>query len=185
MTVHGILYKSLKEFVVDQYGRDTWGKVRSEAGVGAKLYLPVNTYEDEELIELVEATAAVIGRDTTDILEPFGENVAAQLLDAYGNLVDAEWTALDLVDHTEEHIHTVLRAHNPELMPPELVCRRESEDRVTVQYHSERELCGVAIGIVRGVAAHYEEAITISEHQCMHSGDPYCEFIVSTSAAHE
>lgn len=177
--MHGILYKALKDLVVDRYGRDVWSDVRSEAGVGSKLYLPVNTYEDEELFELVEATAAVLDRDTTALLEPFGENIAAQLLDTYGNLVDADWTAIDLVEHTEEHIHTVLRAHNPELTPPELECRREGTDRVTVRYHSERKLCRVAIGIVHGVAAHYEEELSVSERQCMHSGDPYCEFIVS------
>lgn len=179
MTVHGILYKALKEFVVDRYGRDAWREIRSEAGVGSKLYLPVSTYEDEELFELVEATATVIDHDTTDLLEPFGETIAAHLLNAYGNLVDADWTAIDLVEHTEEHIHTVLRTHNPELTPPELECQRRGKERVTVRYRSDRELCGVAIGIVRGVAAHYEEEISVSEHQCMHNGDPYCEFIVS------
>jgi predicted hydrocarbon binding protein len=177
--VHGILYKALKEFVVDQYGRDTWSDVRSEAGVGSKLYLPVNTYEDEELLDLVEATAAVTDRDTTDLLEPFGENIAAHLLDAYGNLVDDDWTALDLVEHTEEHIHTVLRTHNPKLMPPELKCQREEKDRVIVHYQSERNLCRVAIGIVLGVATHYGEEISVSEHKCTRNGDPYCEFIVS------
>ena len=177
--MHGILYKGLKDLIVDRYGRDVWSEVRSEAGVGSKLYLPVNTYEDHELFELVEATAAVLDQDTTAILEPFGENIAAQLLDTYGNLVDADWTAIDLVEHTEEHIHTVLRAHNPELMPPELECHREDTDRVTVRYQSERRLCRVAIGIVRGIGAHYEEDLTISERHCMHSGDPYCELVVS------
>lgn len=179
ITVHGILYKSLKEFVVDQYGHDTWSEIRAEASVGSKLYLPVSTYEDEELFELVGAAAVVIDQETEDLLEPFGEIIAAQLLDAYGNLVSPDWTAIDLVEHTEEHIHTVLRTHNPELTPPELECQRQSEDRVIVRYQSERELCGVAIGIVRGVAAHYGETISVSEHRCMHSGDPYCEFIVS------
>lgn len=177
--MHGILYKALKDLVVDRYGRDVWSEVRSEAGVGSKLYLPVTTYEDEELFDLVEATATVLDQEPDAILEPFGENVAAQLLDTYGNLVDPDWTAIDLVEHTEEHIHTVLRAHNPELSPPELECRREGADRVTVQYRSERQLCHVAIGIVRGVASHYEEDLTISERHCMHSGDPYCELVVS------
>lgn len=177
--MHGILYKALKDLVVDRYGRDVWSEVQSEAGVGSKLYLPVNTYEDEELIDLVEATATVADQETPAVLEAFGESVAVQLLDTYGNLVDADWTAIDLVEHTEEHIHTVLRAHNPELTPPELECRRDGTDRVTVRYRSERELCRVAMGIVHGVAAHYGEAVSISERQCMHSGDPYCEFVVS------
>lgn len=178
--MHGILYKALKEFVVDRHGRDAWAAVRSEAGVGSKLYLPVTMYEDKELFELVDAAATVTERNAEDLLEPFGENVATHLLDAYGNLVDEDWTAIDLVEHTEEHIHTVLRTHNPELTPPELECRRDGEDQVTVRYASDRRLCGVAIGIVRGVASHYDQEVTVSERECMHGGDPYCEFVVRT-----
>lgn len=178
--MHGIVFRSLKQFVTESHGNDAWTAVRADAGVGSKLYLPVTTYDDGELFELVESAAAVTHEPTDVLLEGLGVTIAEQLLDAYGNLVDGEWTALDLIEHTEEHIHTVLRTHNPELSPPELACRRLDEGRVAVRYRSDRGLCAVAKGIARGVGDHYDEDVSVDEPQCMHDGAGYCELVVTT-----
>lgn len=177
--MHGILFKALKDYVIDSHGDETWQEIRREAGIGSKIYLPVTTYDDDELIELIEATADVTDSTAPQLLEPLGVSIARQLLDTYGNLVRGDWSALDLIENTEEHIHTVLRTHNPELTPPELVCDRQNAESVTVRYRSDRQLCAVAKGIARGVGAHYEESLSISEVHCMHDGDDYCELVVS------
>jgi serine/threonine protein kinase len=39
-------------------------------------------------------------------------------------------------------------------------------------------MCGVAAGIVRGIAAYYHESVAVEESACMHRGDPFCSFVV-------
>lgn len=176
--MHGIIFKSMKDFVVENHGHETWDAVRERAGLGQRVYLPIDTYEDAELVDLVEAAADLTDESIPALLESYGRFVAETLLDTYGNVVRDDWDALDLVANTEEQIHEVLRSHNPDLSPPELVCRREGESKVTVFYQSNRRLCFVAKGIVRGVADHYGEAVSITEPTCMHQDGDYCQIVV-------
>lgn len=176
--MHGIIFKTLKDFVVTNHDHETWDEVRRAADLGGRVYLPIDTYDDGELAALVEATADRTDASVPDLLESYGRFAAAQLLDTYGNVVADDWDALDLVANVETGIHTVLRSHNPDLDPPELVCRRDGDAQVTVLYRSQRRLCFVARGIVLGVADHYDEPVTVTERTCMHDGDDRCELVV-------
>ncbi|MFC4548823.1 MULTISPECIES: heme NO-binding domain-containing protein [Halorussus] len=176
--MHGIIFKSLKDYVVANRDHETWDAVRREAGLHQRVYLPIDTYDDDELFELVAAVADLTGAPIPDLLEGYGRFATAQLLDTYGNVVDDDWDALDLVANTEEQIHTVLRMRSADLNPPELDCRRDGDDRVTVTYRSERQLCSVARGIVHGVADHYDEPLSVSETECVHAGGDHCEIVV-------
>jgi predicted hydrocarbon binding protein len=42
-------------------------------------------------------------------------------------------------------------------------------------------MCGVAVGIVRGLALHYAETIEIKELSCMHEGASACRILVKRS----
>jgi hypothetical protein len=75
----------------------------------------------------------------------------------YGPLLDSEWRTLDVIQHTEETIHRVVRMRQPGAAPPRLRVDRASPDEVAIHYDSPRRLCAVARGIVRGVAKHFGE----------------------------
>ena len=94
--MHGILFKSLKDFVVDRHDREAWDEVRASADVAGKVYLPIDTYDDGELQRLVEAVSDRTGQPVPELLEVFGRYASAQLLETYRNVVDEE-NALDLI----------------------------------------------------------------------------------------
>lgn len=176
--MHGIIFKSMKDFVVENHGHETWDEVREEASLEQRVYLPIDTYEDDELGRLVTAAAGLTGESIPDLLESYGRFAAAQLVDTYGNVVRDDWDALDLVSNVEDQIHTVLRTHNSDLDPPKLVCRRDGDAQVTVTYASDRRLCFVAKGIVRGVGDHFGERLDVTEETCMHESGDRCEIVV-------
>jgi predicted hydrocarbon binding protein len=88
------------------------------------------------------------------------------------------WKTLDLLEHTERAIHTVVRRQTPGADPPRLSCVRSSPDEAVVIYTSSRRMCPVAKGIIQGVAAHFQERIRITEAECMLKGDPHCTMSV-------
>lgn len=178
--MHGIVFRGMKHHVVDTHGRETWDQVQEDAGVGPKVYLPVETYTDEEFFLLAQSAAKRTNQEPAEFLESLGRSMAAELVGTYGDVVPNEWDVLETIANAEETIHTTLRARNPDLEPPELVCRRDSAEQVTVFYASDRQLCPVARGIVRGLANRYGESVTISEPRCMHHGDDHCKIVVST-----
>lgn len=62
--------------------------------------------------------------------------------------------------------------------PPKLHVQPLNELGVLVSYTSERGLCALLEGLLRGTAAHYGEQVVVEEIQCMHRGDPGCVFSV-------
>ena len=92
--------------------------------------------------------------------------------------IKPDWRTLDLIPHTEQTIHKVVRLKNPGASPPKLVSKHTSPEEVVITYTSERKLCAVAKGIVRGVAKYYKEKVEIAESTCMLTGSPRCTIAV-------
>jgi predicted hydrocarbon binding protein len=177
--MHGIIHLELEKFVVESYDRDVWNKLVDAAGIGDRLYTPVQAYPDEDLVRVVEAAVAMTKKPATEILEAFGEYLVPTYLSVYGLLLDPAWKTLDVVEHTEETIHRVVRMRQPGAAPPRLRVERKSPTEVVITYDSPRKLCAVARGIVRGVAKHFDESIAIAERACMHRGDAHCSIAVT------
>lgn len=177
--MHGIIFKVVKDFVVEQYDRDAWTAILEEAGVGGKLYVPVSTYPDEEILAIVAAASELTEIDTPDLLQAVGEFALPDLMSTYGVHVDDEWSAIDLVANVETYIHTALREKQiSTFTPPELTSERIGEDAALVVYDSERGLCDLATGLLRGVGEYYGEPLSVTERRCMQEGGPRCELVV-------
>lgn len=131
-------------------------------------------YPDEAIVGMVVALAEETARTPTEVLEDFGEFLAAALLRVYAPLVEKEWRTLDVIEHVEERIHTAVRLRDPRAGPPYLSARRLSQAEVEVDYTSPRRLCALAVGIARGVATHYGESVVVGQSECMHRGDARC-----------
>jgi hypothetical protein len=108
------------------------------------------------------------------LLEEFGEAVAPRLLDLYGGHLRPEWRTLEVLENTEQAIHTLVRLRNPGAAPPALWVSRAGPDRVTIRYASPRRLCAVAKGIVRGLARRHRETVEVTEESCMLRGADAC-----------
>lgn len=98
-----------------------------------------------------------------------------------GLSIDPKWKTLDLLEHTEGTMHKMIRRANPSANPARLSTVRRDPKSLLLSYASERKLCPVAKGIIKGVAARYQERVTIAESKCMASGAPACEMLVTVS----
>jgi hypothetical protein len=180
--MHGIIFGELKKLIDTTLGGDSWRELLKESGLGAKVYMPVTEYPDEEAVVLVDAIARRTGKPVRTVLEELGEFIAPDLLALYRHMVKPEWRTLELLQNTEDTIHRVVRLRNPGARPPELRTNREG-DEVLITYSSTRRMCGIAVGMVRGLALHYAEAIEIKELSCMLDGASACRILVKRSDA--
>jgi len=181
--MHGIIHAELKKYVETTYGGTTWRDLLAAAGLSGTLYLPMQEYPDAEVVALVTAAAAATGTPAAAILEDFGRFIVPDLVKMYRSVIPPHWTTLDLIEHTEETIHRVVRLRQPGAAPPALQVRRLSPQALEIVYTSPRKLCAVAKGIAHGVAAHYQETIGVAEPQCMHRGATSCRIQVRQRAA--
>lgn len=179
--MHGIIFGELKKLVDSRLGGDTWRELLKDAGLATKVYMPVTEYPDEEAVRIVGALAERTGKSPRELFVEFGEFIAPDLLALYRHMVKPEWRTLELLENTEDTIHRVVRIRNPGARPPQLKCTRDGEE-VLITYTSARRMCGVAIGIARGLARHYQESIEIQELSCMLLGAAACRILVRRHA---
>lgn len=180
--MHGIIHSQLQKFVVTHHGKDVWRNLLKESGLAHKSFLVSQAYPDDDALRLVSTASRLTGAPADVILESFGAFLTTDLMGIYGQLIQSEWRTLDLLEHTEETIHHVVRIRNPGSKPPPLQCSRLGAREVVITYASPRRMCAVAKGIVRGIAEHYKEEVAIQEPACMQAGHSACRISVKLVA---
>lgn len=176
-TMHGILFKYLKEYVESEYDHDAWEAAMDVADIEPKLYLPVTEYPDDEAVRLIDGVVEVTGADEQELLSSYGERLAPELLDTFEAHVRDDWTVLDLMEHTDNEVFEVLYSEDGD--DDEVVSSRSDGDTVVVHYASALEMCELAKGVLRGLAAARDVDVTVTEGPCMHDGADHCEITVS------
>lgn len=183
--MHGLIFFYIQKFAeTAAHVTRPQGVTRPSVATGAARYLPSGVYPDAEAVELLQSLAESTGRTLPDTLEQFGCFLAPHLVKVAGRHVDPGWQTLDLIEHTEAIIHAMIRTANPGAQPPVLETVRPALDELHLIYSSQRQLCPLARGLMRGIATHYHEELEIDEPSCMNRGDPFCSFVIRR-LAHE
>lgn len=180
--MHGIVFGELKQYVAARLGPSAWGALLDDAAIGPKLYLAIQEYPDQELGAILQAASTRSGLSTTAILQDFGDFIGPHLVRMYRMYILPEWRTLDVIEHTEERIHKMVRLQHRGARPPYLSTTRRNDDEIVIHYASERRLCALAKGIAMGIARHYGETIEIRDLTCMHKGAATCEILLRRQA---
>jgi len=181
--MHGIMFAELQRHVETTLGPDVWDSLLVEAEIPTKIYLPVTSYPDEEFFKLIGAAAARAGHDAQNFIEALGEAMTPGLITTYSALVNPAWKTLDFIENTGTVVHTIVKRNDANVNPPDLVSIRVSPTELLVSYASERKMCRLARGLIRGVANHYHEKILLVEEACMLADPPApkCTFRITVS----
>ena len=179
--MHGTIFAELRKYVDGKFGGATWNKLLENAGLGPKIYLPVQAYPDDDVAKIVGAASEATGMSAQAILQDFGQFIAPDLVAMYRSLMKPEWKTLEVIENAENTAHRVVRRDYIAAAPPYLHAVRTAPEQVTITYNSARKLCDVAKGIVRGLAKHYNERVMIYETRCMHRGAGECVLVVDRS----
>ena len=176
--MHGIVFGELKQYTGARLGPAAWNELLADAAIGPKLYLAIQEYPDEELGAILQAACRRTGLSAAEVLQDFGDFIGPHLMNMYRMYILPEWKTLDVIEHTEERIHKMVRVQHRGARPPYLSTTRRSENEIVIHYSSARGLCAFAKGIALGIARHYDEAVEVRDLTCMHKGAATCEILV-------
>ncbi len=113
--MHGLIVNQLRNYTVARHGDDAWTTALEKSGAPLPAGTPSlgQTYPDAVVVGVILEVASVAKLDVQDLLRDFGEYLAGGLLRVYDPLVLPEWKTLDVVEHVEQQIHTVVRLRDP------------------------------------------------------------------------
>ena len=70
--MHGLINRSVQNYVSDTFGYDVWGQVTGSADLGFTEFEAMMTYEDDVTTRLIDALSLVTSRPKHDLLEDIG-----------------------------------------------------------------------------------------------------------------
>jgi Haem-NO-binding len=184
--MHGIIFTALKKYIRTKLNDQAWDLLRIQSGLHGRIYLPVQSYPDDEIAALLATAPSLLNVPSAVFLDDFGRVLVPDLLQVYRGLMKPHWRTLDLILHVEHTIHHVLLLSDPDPTDPaglNLHCARIAPFQVAIRYDSPHKLCTLGKGIIHGLAAHFAERITIVERTCLHRGDACCDLAVTVLAA--
>ena len=172
--MHGLILASLREYTTARLGEEQAAELWAD-----RVFETTEAYADEWFAAQIERLVVATGDSTNEIQFGFG-SFAAQSTFAglYPAYYEESADTFAFLLGVEQKIHELVRASIAGAFPPRLHVQPLRDVGVLISYTSDRRLCRLLEGLVRGTADHYGEALVVDEIQCMHRGDAGCVFTV-------
>lgn len=171
----GIVFNLLEQVVVDEHGEDVWEALLDQAGVSGA-YTAVGTYDDSDLVALVNAASAALGLDFDTVVRWFGGRAIPLLAERYPNFFEGHDSTKSFVLTLNDIIHPEVRKLFPGAYAPEFDFEEAPGVDVRLGYRSHRGLCSFAEGLLDGAAAHNGQTARIEQPECTKLGHSRCVF---------
>ncbi|HLG03190.1 MAG TPA: heme NO-binding domain-containing protein [Bacteroidia bacterium] len=168
--MHGFIFSELQKYVTQKLGESAWEKLLSDSNLNGKKYFIVKVYPDKELEDILATAVKITGLSRDAILEDFGNYLVPHLFNFYGSLLNPEWKTLDVLEQTEKTMHTAVRYGDKTATPPALVCERLNDKTVNIKYTSDRHMSALGVGIIKGIASHFNEKVEIENKKGVKDG---------------
>ncbi|MCG8669725.1 MAG: heme NO-binding domain-containing protein [Pseudomonadales bacterium] len=169
----GAVFIALGDMVSEAHGLNTWLSLLDEV-CDDGVYTATMNYDDERLYRLVEAICSRLKVDASDALKSFGEYLFAALHKSAPIFADSKTTFLDFVESIGSVIHIEVYKLDEKARPPKITVLERTENSADLRYESDRKLCYLAEGLLKGAAGHYGVEVSVSQTQCMHEGADSC-----------
>jgi len=173
----GIVFNLLEEAVSRDFGEATWDRLLDEAGLDGA-YTSLGSYDDAEVVRLVEVASGALQIPPQDVLRWFGQRAMPLLVQRYPQFFAGHTSARTFLLTLNSLIHPEVRKLYPGATPPVFDFDTSSGETLVIGYNSARRLCALAEGFIQGAAEHYREKAQVRQSQCMHDGADKCVFDV-------
>jgi hypothetical protein len=179
--VKGIVFNILERVVSDAHGTETWDDMLDQAGLDGA-YTAVGTYPDSDLMTLVGVASAKLGLPAEDIIVWFGRQAMPVLAERYPAFFAAHTEPRSFVMTLNDVIHPEVRKLYPGAYAPSFEFSEDDQGRLVLGYHSNRDLCSFAEGLVHGAGDHYGQTVAVEHVTCTRRGDDICKLALAFSA---
>lgn len=155
--IHGSIFLLLSRFIADRYGPETWTTLLDNAGLKKHAYELHESYPLFEIESIILQASRLTGIAESDLKENFGQHMAADLMKMYLHYLSPEWKTFDILVNTEIVMHKAVRKQEHKANPPILNISRVHDKLLIIDYYSERKMGSLAVGIIKGIAAYFNE----------------------------
>ena len=162
----GIVFSEFNELVEQTFGDDMLDDIiddcedKLESGGS---YTSVGTYDHEELVHLVVALSERTNISVPDLVKTFGLHLAKVFEVKFPNFFSECSDCFSFYKRIDDHIHVEVKKLYPDAELPVFSYDDSNPDQFKLIYESTRQFADLAVGLLEGVAKHYNETINIEK----------------------
>lgn len=172
----GVIFNELEEMVRERFGEGAWDDILEATELRTKggVFAGPKAYPDDDFLALVGTTCRLHGQDAPRLIREFGRFLFPRFVRRYPIFLVPQMTAKQFLKTVDGTIHVVVRKLNPDAGLPKFEYEDPASDRLVIRYQSPRRMCELMLGLVDGVADHFDERASAEEPRCLKRGDDHC-----------
>jgi hypothetical protein len=162
----GLVFTTFFDFCEKRFGADLLEDAIDAAELphgGA--YTSVGTYPFTEMVALVTQVVRLSGRTMPQLLEQFGEHCFASWVDKFPADFGGR-SLFDVLESIDPFHETQVRKLYPDAELPSFTVVSRDSQQLCLDYRSCKPLADLAVGVIRGAAAHLGEPVEVA-HQAI------------------
>lgn len=163
----GIVFSEFNELVEKTFGDDMLDDIIDDCEdklQSGGSYTSVGTYDHEELVHLVIALSERTNISVPDLVKTFGLHLAKVFQSKFPNFFTECEDSFSFFKRVDDHIHVEVKKLYPDAELPKFTYDDSNPNFFILVYESTRQFSDLAIGLLEGVALHYNEKINIDKH---------------------
>lgn len=172
----GIVFNVFEKFITENFSAEVWEEGLEDAKLEDEVFVPTKIYEDKKLLDIFGSIVKLKNLVAEEALILFGEYLFNALATKYAHVVQDFDNARDFLLGLDGIIHVEVRKMMSGSNPPQFITIEETENTLTLEYRSERQLCTLAKGLFNGLNKKFDNAYEYEHTKCIHNGEEQCLF---------
>ena len=175
----GMVFNMLNDMVEERFGMDAWDQLLDETQPeSGGIYTSVEVYPDTEIVAYVVAISGMIDKPIPEVLHAFGHYMMGRFAGIHPEFFEGH-TAKSFLKSVHDVIHVEVRKLHPDVILPEFTYEEPADDKLVMHYHSPRQMCHLAEGLIDAAGDHFGVEIKREHPVCMHNGADHCRIELS------
>ena len=159
----GRVFTELFAHVEHQYGADMLDDIIDAAKLPHDgSYTSTGSYPFDEMVSLIKALVAATGKDLPTVLQSFGTHCFESWVSYAPQYFSRGRNLFDILEGIDEFHEVEVRKLYPDAELPSFVPETRDTHVLVLGYYSCKPLAPLAIGVIRGAAAHVGQSVALS-----------------------
>jgi hypothetical protein len=173
----GIVFSEFINMVEGQFSPEMADEIIVAADLpSGGMYTSVGTYDHGEMLALVSQLSNKTNIPSKALIQTFGTYLFGRFVEMYPEFFEGVRGTFDFLDQIEGHVHMEVRKLYPDAELPTFETCHPEADTLEMVYRSRRPFADLALGLIRGCAAHYDEDLAIEQLDLSENGRTHVRF---------
>ncbi len=165
----GVVFNAAEAAVIELFDEDTWDDILDAAGVEG-VYSSVGSYEDSEMMAIVQAASVLTELPIEAVLIAVGRKALTHLADRVPELLGGCTNSFEMLRLIHDVIHVEVKKLYPDALTPDFTYEELPGDGLRLGYHSHRPLSALAEGLIHGVGDRFGETLSVTRQDPVELG---------------